>query len=244
MTTPSEKINLAAHLEGTPALYQESSQNDTARSYAKRRMKDIRLGIKLSKEDGEWLNLYNNLKKRNKTVYEEDEDEESSGKQDAYILLLDKIEKLTSNFESRIEKLHLDYRKQLAEKDKRIDDILAKQSEQKDKDFKGLLEMMQKSILAGTDRVDKANDNATRYLVAALDKTNSVNSTMVATINNQWQAADTLGKKRFDELSKMLDAKEKDEPGFFDHFVQEIIIPNQDKIGKVLSKLAGPLLTE
>lgn len=229
-----ERVNLFACHEDYPALYSGVSQSNSARSFAKRLMRKIRTGIKLSTIDWKWKNMYDNLVAGNDD-FEDEEKEESEEKKDAYLILLEKMATITENCEKRIAKIQEDCNKKLAEKDARIDDIIAKQSQQRESDFSKLVGMIAQ---ASKDGANSAN----QHLTTAFTATNSLNNTLLSTMQTQWQNVGNMSKKHFEELNKILENKEKDEPGFFEMFVTEVIIPNQDRIMNSINKLSTSLL--
>lgn len=236
-TQNESALNLAAHLEGMPPVYDKPPQDDTARAYAQSLMRVLRAGRKPDRAEMEWLTLYNKHKAKSRNRDEADEYIEEYNKKDIHLFFMDKIAKLQEGYDKRIADILTQHRKDLADKDKRIDEIIAKQQEQKGKDFG---EMVKLVAAAGKEGADNAN----KHLATAFTATNSLNNTLLATMQTQWQNVGNLSKKHFDELNKLLEQKEKEEPGFFETFVQEIIIPNQEKISNAISRLAGPLLTD
>lgn len=225
-----ERSNVAAHLEGKPAVYDLPPQDDTARFYAKSLMSLIRARKKLEKDENTWLNLYNKHKRRSTREDTDEEESEELNKADIHFQFINKTAELQQNYEERLSKLQENYEKRLGEKDKRIDDLVAKGQEQKGKDFAEMVRLIANANKDGAE-------NANKHLTTAFTATNSLNNTLLQTMQTQWQNVGKLSKQHFDELNKILEQKEKDEPGFFEMFVTEIILPNKDKIGNGLSSL-------
>lgn len=232
-----ESLNLAAHLDGMPPVYDRPPQDDTARAYAQSLMRILRAGRKPDKTEMEWLTLYNKHKAKSRNRDEADEYIEEYNKKDLQLFFMDKITKLQNDYDKRVAELIQQHRKDLAEKDKRIDEIVSRQQDQKGKDFAEMVRLVANAAKDGAD-------NANKHLSTALTTTNSLNTTLLSTMQTQWQNVGNLSKKHFEELNKILAEKEKDEPGFFEMFITEVILPNKDKIGEGLSKLAGPMLTQ
>lgn len=236
-TPQQESFNLAAHLEGMPPIYDKPPQDDTARAYAQSLMRILRAGRKPDRAEMEWLTLYNKHKAKSRNRDEADEYIEEYNKKDIQLFFMDKITKLQNDYDKRVAELIQQHRKDLAEKDKRIDEIVSKQQEQKGKDFAEMVKLVANASKDGAA-------NANQHLATALTTTNSLNSTLMSSLNNQYKHIEEMDRRRREEIVKYLDQKEKEEPGFFDMLMEHIVMPNKDSIGKGLSRLADPLLTE
>jgi len=232
-----ERENLAAEWPDKPAIYNIPPQSDTARYYASNLMRLLRKFKKPDPDDMQWLNLYNRHKAKSRNREEVEEYIEENTKEDLTAIFMSKMESMQKDFDKRVENLHNHYLKIIAEKDKRLDDIIAKQSEQKGKDF---AEMVRIVANAGKDGAENAN----KHLTQALTTTNSLNSTLMNSLSNQYKHTDELDKKRREEVLRLIAEKEKDEPGWFDAILEHIILPNKDNIGNAINKMAGPLLTD
>lgn len=228
-------VNVSAHLEGMPPVYDRPPQDDTARAFAQSLLRILRSGRKLDKKEMDWLNLYNRYKAKGRNREEIDDYIDEYNKKDIHLFFMDKIEKIQENYEKRIADILKDHRKEMSEKDKRIDDLVARIEEQKSKDFVNLVKLVSEASKEGAE-------NANKHLATALTATNSLNSTLMSTMQTQWQNVGNFSKKQFEELNKLLEQKEKEEPGFIDSFLEHIVLPNQDKIGNFLNRIAAPLL--
>lgn len=232
-----ESLNLAAHLEGMPPVYDRPPQDDTARAYAQSLMRILRAGRKPDKSEMEWLTLYNKHKAKSRNRDEADEYIDEYNKKDIQLFFMDKVTKLQIEYDRKVADLIQQHRRDLSDKDKRIDEIIARQSEQKGKDF---AEMVRLVATASKDGAANAN----QHLATALTTTNSLNSTLMSSINNQYKHIEEMDRRRREEIVKYLDQKEKDEPGFFDMLMEHIVMPNKDSISNAISRAAGPLLTD
>ena len=236
----AERVNEAAEWPDKPAIYSAPPQDDTARFYHKYLMKLLRGGKKLDTDDWGWMNKYNKFKSRSRNKEEIEEYEEEHTKKDMQLFFMDKISTLQNSYEERILKVQLAHQQELQKKDKRIDELTASAEKRRDDQATEIYKMLSQTYRDTVQTVEKAHHNSNANLTKALDSSSKLNETLTSGFTEKATRFFDKEKKHSEEIERLLE--KRDEPGWIETILNEVILPNKDKFAEALSSAQDYLL--
>lgn len=232
------RTSATEHLPGKPAVYEIPPQDDTARFYAKTLMRILKSGRKLDNDEQEWMNIYNRYKTKGK---KDSEEEDEISRKDLLVFFMDKIARLQIEYENKVNEIRRECDRRLeakdkilAEKDKRIDDLIAEAQKLRDAMLTEILKIVNTGNNNAIDKIEGAHNRANGHLVSTLQASNSLSTSLANSVSTQWNNATELSKKHFTKLQEILEKEEG--PGYFETFLEQILVPNIGNIKEAVKK--------